>query len=99
MELCEHDYSMLRQDDWLVGLLTMRGRRITDSVADVTPANGLLFRMRIIENILLGAFLVFMPVMLAAVTYALGLLVLCAVRFIPLIGRKHRHADWDRLNR
>jgi hypothetical protein len=66
---------------------------------DVTPTNGLLFRMRIIENILLGAFLVIMPVTLAAVTYALGWFVLCFVRFIPLIGRKHRHADWDRLNK
>jgi hypothetical protein len=25
--------------------------------------------------------------------------VLCLVRFIPLIGRKHRHPDWDHLNK
>jgi hypothetical protein len=55
--------------------------------------------VRLIENILLGAFLVIMPVMLAAASYALGWFVLCLVRFVPLIGTRHRHSDWDRLNK
>jgi hypothetical protein len=55
--------------------------------------------VRSIENILLGLFLVVVPVMLAAASYVLMWSVLCLVRFIPMIGRKHRHSDWDRLNK
>jgi hypothetical protein len=52
-----------------------------------------------VETLLLGAFLVIVPVLLAAAAYAFMWCVLCLVRFIPLMGRKHRHSDWDRLNR
>jgi hypothetical protein len=49
--------------------------------------------------ILLGAYVVAMPIMLAAALYAFMWVSLCLVRFLPLIGRKHRHADWDQLNK
>ena len=49
--------------------------------------------------ILLGASLVVVPIMLTAALYAFMWTVLCLVRFIPMIGRKHRHSDWERLNR
>jgi hypothetical protein len=31
--------------------------------------------------------------------YALWWLTLVAIRRIPMIGSRHKHADWDRLNR
>jgi hypothetical protein len=55
--------------------------------------------VRIIHTILLAALLVAVPIILAAAAYAFMWVGLCLVRFIPLIGRKHRHPDWDRLNR
>jgi hypothetical protein len=55
--------------------------------------------LRIFEIILLAAFVLIMPLVLTAGLYALSWLVLCLVRFVPLIGRKHRHRDWDRLNK
>ena len=34
------------------------------------------------------------------VLYVISMLVVAGVsRFAPLVGRKHRHKDWDRLNR
>jgi hypothetical protein len=54
--------------------------------------------VRIIDAILLIAFLVAIPIVLATAAYAFMWVGLCLVRFIPLIGRKHRHPDWDRLN-
>jgi hypothetical protein len=35
----------------------------------------------------------------AAALYAIGWLVLLVCRYVPLVGRKHRHKDWQRLNR
>ena len=35
----------------------------------------------------------------ALALYAAYRLVIVAVSFIPAIGKKHRHGDWDRLNR
>jgi hypothetical protein len=56
--------------------------------------------MRVILNmILLGAYIVVVPIMLTAALYAFMWTVLCLVRFIPMIGRRHRHSDWDRLNK
>jgi hypothetical protein len=31
--------------------------------------------------------------------YALWWVSLMAIRRVPMIGRRHRHANWDRLNR
>ena len=31
--------------------------------------------------------------------YALWWVSLVAIRKVPMIGKRHRHADWDRLNR
>jgi hypothetical protein len=31
--------------------------------------------------------------------YAVGWIVLVATRFLPMIGKRHRHDEWDRLNR
>ena len=35
----------------------------------------------------------------ALVLYVIARIVLVAVSFVPMIGKKHRHPDWDRLNR
>jgi len=35
----------------------------------------------------------------ALVLYAIYRVVMVTVSFIPAIGKKHRHRDWDRLNR
>lgn len=56
--------------------------------------------MRVILNmILLGAYIVALPIMLTAALYAFMWTVLSLFRFVPMIGRKHRHSDWDRLNK
>ena len=52
-----------------------------------------------LDKVLLGAFLIFGPLAMAAAAYTFMWGILCLVRFIPLIGRKHRHSDWDRLNK
>ena len=30
--------------------------------------------------------------------YACWWLVMVAVRYLPIVGRRHKHADWDRMN-
>ena len=35
----------------------------------------------------------------ALALYLIWCVVMIVVRFVPVIGRKHRHRDWDRLNR
>jgi len=55
--------------------------------------------VRILEIIVLAAWMLVMPLILVAGWYALSWSVLCLVRCIPLIGRKHRHSDWERLNK
>jgi hypothetical protein len=35
----------------------------------------------------------------AAALYVIWWLVLLVFRYIPMVGRKHRHRDWQRLNR
>ena len=35
----------------------------------------------------------------ALVLYLIWWVVMIVVSFVPTIGRKHRHRDWDRLNR
>ena len=52
----------------------------------------------ILDILLLGAFAVIVPIMFTGALYGLMWIVLCLVRFIPLIGRRHRHSDWERLN-
>jgi F0F1-type ATP synthase assembly protein I len=34
-----------------------------------------------------------------AALYAIWWLVLLVFRFIPIVGKKHRHENWQRLNR
>ena len=34
----------------------------------------------------------------ALALYVLARIVLIAVSYVPMVGRKHRHDDWDRLN-
>ena len=34
----------------------------------------------------------------AAALYVIWWLVMLVVRFVPIVGVKHRHRDWDRLN-
>ena len=53
----------------------------------------------ILNLILLGAYIVVVPIMLTAALYAFMWTVLWLFRFLPMIGRKHRHSDWDRLNK
>ena len=31
--------------------------------------------------------------------YVVGWIAMMAVRFLPMIGKRHRHDDWDKLNR
>jgi hypothetical protein len=47
-------------------------------------------QMQPLEIVLLAASLLIVPLILLAGFYALSWAVLCAVRFIPLVGRKHR---------
>ena len=37
-------------------------------------------------------------VIAAAALYACWWLVMLAVRYLPIVGRRHKHADWDRMN-
>jgi hypothetical protein len=30
--------------------------------------------------------------------YVLARIVLIAISYVPMIGKRHRHADWERLN-
>jgi len=53
----------------------------------------------VFDTILLALFVLIVPVLLSAALYAFSGIVLRAVKVIPLIGRKHKHRDWDRLNR
>jgi hypothetical protein len=51
--------------------------------------------------IVIGGF-TFIALMLGAVVlgvYAVGWIALVATRFIPMIGKRHRHAEWEKLNR
>lgn len=34
----------------------------------------------------------------ALVLYMIWWIVMIAVSFVPVIGKKHRHRDWERLN-
>ena len=34
----------------------------------------------------------------AAGLYVCWWLVMLVVRYLPIVGRRHKHADWDRLN-
>ena len=36
-------------------------------------------------------------VLMAAVFYGVGWAVMFAMRFVPLIGKRHRHERWDEL--
>ncbi len=56
-------------------------------------------QVRALEIVLLAAWLLILPLIVVAALYALSWAVLCLVRFIPLVGRKHRHSDWERLNK
>ena len=55
--------------------------------------------MRILNIILLGAYVLVVPIVLTAALYGFMWIVLFLMRFAPMIGRKHRHSDWDRLNK
>jgi hypothetical protein len=55
--------------------------------------------VRILNIILLGAYALVVPIMLTAALYGFMWIVLYLMRFVPMIGRKHRHSDWDRLNK
>ncbi len=35
----------------------------------------------------------------ALALYVIWLVVMRIVAFLPMVGRKHRHRDWERLNR
>jgi hypothetical protein len=50
---------------------------------------------------LLGGFAVIAAIMtaLAVAGYVMWWLALIAIARLPMIGRRHRHEDWERLNR
>jgi predicted PurR-regulated permease PerM len=52
----------------------------------------------VLDSFLVGVYVI-APIIVTGIMYALMWGVLCLVRFIPMVGRKHRHADWDRMNR
>ena len=56
--------------------------------------------MKVILDLFFGLAMIaaLMAVQLLAL-YLISRLVLMAVSFVPMIGRKHRHKDWDRRNR
>jgi hypothetical protein len=44
----------------------------------------------------------FIALLLSAIllgVYAVGRMALAVTRFLPMIGKRHRHDDWDKLNR
>jgi cell division septal protein FtsQ len=56
--------------------------------------------MRNVFQVLLGfAMIVALIAVQLLVLYAISRLVLIAVSFVPMIGKRHRHKDWSRLNR
>ncbi len=55
--------------------------------------------MRFLEQAVLIAWLLILPLLVAAGSYALMWSVLLLFRYVPIIGRKHRHQNWERLNR
>ena len=55
--------------------------------------------VRILDIILLGAYVLVVPIALTGALYGFMWIVLYLMRFAPMIGRKHRHSDWDRLNK
>jgi hypothetical protein len=55
--------------------------------------------VRILDVAVLGVFLLLLPLVVAAGVYAFMWTGLWLIRFVPLVGRKHRHADWHRLNK
>ena len=55
--------------------------------------------MRLLNIILLGAYVIVVPIALTAALYGFMWTVLYLMRFVPMIGRRHRHSDWDRLNK
>ena len=70
------------------------GRAIKDRLARRSD-----YHQLVLDMLLLGALVIAMPIILALAVYGFMWGVLCLVRFIPIIGRKHRHSDWDQLNR
>lgn len=52
-----------------------------------------------LDIVLLAAYLILGPIVLASAAYGFMWAVLCLVRVVPMVGRKHRHSDWDRLNK
>jgi hypothetical protein len=53
----------------------------------------------VVDLLLLGVYSIAMPIILAGAAYGFMWTVLCLFRFVPMIGRKHRHSDWDQLNK
>ncbi len=45
------------------------------------------------------AIIVGLLAVVGAVFYGLAWITLTLVRFVPMIGKRHRHARWDELNR
>jgi hypothetical protein len=58
-----------------------------------------VYHQIVLEIMLLGAYVIAGPIIVAAAAYAFMWTVLYLCRFIPMIGRKHRHSEWDRLNK
>lgn len=45
------------------------------------------------------AFIALLLGVVLLVVYAVGWIALALTSFLPMIGKRHRHADWDKLNR
>ncbi len=56
--------------------------------------------MRLVLIVLGGlVFIAGLLALLALALYVAWRMALLAVSFLPLIGRKHKHADWERLQK
>ena len=53
----------------------------------------------ILQLVYVVAMIIGLMAVQAAALYAIGWVVLLVFRYIPLIGKKHRHERWHQLNR
>jgi hypothetical protein len=55
--------------------------------------------VRVVLQLAYGAVIIGLVAIMTAAFSAVCLAGLMVVRFFPIIGKKHRHSDWERLNR
>ena len=53
----------------------------------------------ILQLVYVVAMIIGLMAVQAAALYTIGWVVMLAFRYVPLIGKKHRHERWQQLNR